>query len=103
MKNTHNFTTFAVLVLLVFNASLFITCEAAFSLRGLTGFLEKIKKGIEVGDNAFDYYKKNRPSNADIKQIQLYCRIFPAIAKDPNKPMADRRAAAFFYRKYCTN
>ena len=111
MKNTHNFTTFAVLVLLVFNASLFITCEAASFPAGLVRILklskkgfDYVEKGIDVGSKIFDHYNDNHPSNnAVIEQMLSYCRINLAIANDPKSLWGNRKAANFLFKNYCTN
>ncbi|CAO2840003.1 unnamed protein product [Amaranthus hypochondriacus] len=122
-----NMSSLAVLVLLVFNASLFITCEAAlFSFpkpkitftgvlpngQNLEKHIEKAKKFEEAIENAgeiavdlYNNYQENHPTKADIKQIQLYCPLFLQILRDTNQSinMNTRKAAYFSYKKYCTN
>ncbi|CAO2840001.1 unnamed protein product [Amaranthus hypochondriacus] len=101
-----NMSTLAVLVLLVFSASQFITCEAALKPGTSKGIIDFFGKLIDIAieiltDEERSLNSLPPPNKGNIKKV--YCPLFRQIAKDTTNSMPTRRAAAKNLIKYCNN
>ncbi|CAO2840004.1 unnamed protein product [Amaranthus hypochondriacus] len=101
-----NTSSLAVLVLLVFSASQFMTCEAALKPGTAKSIIKWFGKIIE---EAIDYLTDEErslntlppPNKGNVKKV--YCPLFRQIAKDTTQSMPTRKAAANNFIKYCNN